>query len=227
MPSKGIKWFSESTFRKNVEASRKMYEFLERDFEVCVEYVALDMHHLKVYSFRLANLILRIGPEILRLFNLLLFDPGYKKHLQPETEKKILNIQTKKEKRRDTFMDYLRIFPVLKKKCVTVKALEIDIIPFKTEKRKLPHGKEYRDVVFWWEDGYNALRHRVIREFEKSATLEHALYSLAGLWVLHDLLDRAWPRQEPSKSEFFFQPVDKNPCGSENIYPVKGLEDKH
>ena len=195
--------------KKNVEASRKIYEFLQRDLDVCVEYVALDKRHLEVYSFRLANLILRIGPEILRLFNLLLFNPTIKSTLRLEGEKKLKKIQRKKEKKQDTFMDYFTMLPVLKNQCVEVKVFNEYIVPFETEKRKLPYWKSARDVVFWWEDGYNALRHRVLREFEKSATLKHTLFSLASLWVMHDWLDRAWPRKRMAESQFFYQPIDK------------------
>ena len=59
-----IQLLPESIFIKSVEASRKMYGFLQRDFEVALEYIELDRKHLDVYSVRLANLILRAGPEI-------------------------------------------------------------------------------------------------------------------------------------------------------------------
>jgi len=157
-----------------------MYKFLQRDFEVALEYVALDRNHLSVYSTRLANLILRSGPEILRLLYLLIFYPREKlAPIEPETTRIMLEIQDKIENRRDTFGDYLDMLTDLGNDCVRVATLEGYAVPFEIEKR------DGHDRVFWWEDGYNALRHRAIREFEKSATLKHTLYALASLWVLH------------------------------------------
>ena len=55
----------------------------------------------------------------------------------------------------------------------------------KEGKRKNNSGREI-SVVPWWEDGYNALRHRVFYEFNKAATLKNTLFSLAGCYILLD-----------------------------------------
>jgi len=94
---------------------------------------------------------------------------------------------------------------------VKVRALDKYILPFEIEKRKRVRddGKQtLYDAIPWWEDGYNALRHRVTKEFKESATFQNALFSLAGVWVLHDeYLGRDWGY--PLESEIFEQCTDK------------------
>jgi hypothetical protein len=213
MSSNSIKWLSKSVLETNVGYSRKIYKFLEEDFGTCVEYVAIDEKHLGVYSIRLANLILRIGPEILRLFNLILFNERRSASIviEPELKNKIIDIQRKKDERKDNFMDYLNAISlargggdVLSNLGVQVKTLGKLIVPFEV-KDMTRNGKNV-DIVYWWDNGYNALRHRVIEEFATSATLGHALFSLAALWVLHDILDYDFGRVGIAKSDFFEMP---------------------
>jgi len=192
MSSRKIKWFPEHIFRKNVEATGKMYEFLERDFSECLEYIALNENHFSVYSFRLANLILRAGPEILRVLDLIFFNrnitPSFM--MNPELEKRIVSLQKKKDDRRDTIIDYLDTYKCYTGDfCVRVNALEKYIVPFERKSMTLPNKRKPSDSIQWWELGYNALRHRVIFEFEKAATLKNALFSLAGLWILCNTLN--------------------------------------
>jgi len=207
MSPKSPRRIPEDKLRPNVDYARQQFGVLERDFQTVVEYVALDEKHLNVYSFRLADLIVRTGPEILRLFELYLFNPNRSQifHLQPESKKVIMDLQIKKHDRRDSFMDYLRAFRKFRISglnwAVEVKPLDKFITPFTTETREI-NGRRI-DAVFWWEDGYNALRHRVIERFEESATLGHALFSLAGLWILHDTMDRDWGRVGLANSDIF------------------------
>lgn len=188
-----------------------MYEFLEEDFGVCTEYVELDERNFGVYSFRLADLIIRTGPEILRLFNLILFNPKRKETFlaEPSLERKIMRVQRRKDARADTFNDYLSTFSISATRGITGMGVEVRplgkfIVPFETESR-FRNGREV-NVVSWWEDGYNALRHRVIEEFSTSATLKHALFSLAGLWTLHNTLDYDWGTLTLRRSDFFGMP---------------------
>lgn len=111
--SKSVKWLSGDILFESVEASRKMYDFIKRDFDTCIEYVALDTKHFDVYSPRLANIILRIGPEILTVFNLILFDQKFSRFFEkhPELEKQIVKIQRDRENRKDRFIDYLMALP--------------------------------------------------------------------------------------------------------------------
>jgi len=207
MSSKSLRWIPDDKIRLNVDYARQQFEFLERDFQTILEYVALDESHLNVYSFRLADLMVRTGPEILRLFDLYLFNPNRSQifHLRPESKKILLNLQIKKDNRRDSFMDYLGAFPNFMSHglnwAVEVKPLNKFVTPFATETRE-NNGRQI-NVVFWWEDGYNALRHSLIEGFNESATLGHALYSLAGLWLLHDFMDKDWGRVDLAKSDIF------------------------
>lgn len=207
MLPKSLKWIPQDKLRLNLDYARQQFEFLERDFQTTVEYVALDEKHLTVYSFRLADLIVRTGPEILRLFDLYFFNSTRSQifHIQPESKNIIADLHSKKHARRDSFIDYLKAFSKFRINglnwAVEVKQLDKFITPFTTETREI-NGRQI-DVVFWWEDGYNALRHRVIERFNESATLGHALFSLAGLWILHDLIDRDWGRVGLAKSDIF------------------------
>lgn len=188
-----------------------MYKSLEETLAVCTEYVALDQNHLGVYSFRLSDIILRVGPEILRVFNLILFNPRRQESFDtlPNLENRIVSIQEKRESRKEPFMEYLdavslRVRCRLVEERVGLRALSRFIVPFEVEKR-VRNGKEY-SVISWWEDGYNALRHRVIDEFATSATLRNALFSLCALWVLHSILDFDVGRPNIATSEFFETP---------------------
>jgi hypothetical protein len=71
---KFIEWESENNLKNNVEASRKTYDSIDRDFDACLEYIALDSNHFSVYSPKIADIIVKIGPEILTVFNLILFN---------------------------------------------------------------------------------------------------------------------------------------------------------
>ncbi len=191
-----VNWYTQKILEENYQASISMYKFIERDFNECLEYVALNQDHMRVYSYRFANLMLRIGPEILRLFNLILFNPRRTNHLEYDYKIKPFLIQLQKEcqNRTDNIMDYFTAMRNVRiggldYNAVKVKGLEKYIIPFKTERRlriKKSGKRSRHSVIPWWEDGYNALRHRATREFRKSATFENVLFSLAGVWVLHD-----------------------------------------
>ncbi len=190
-----IQWLAKEVLSLNAEFSFKIYEFIERDFNLCLEYISLDKEQLKVYSYRLGDLIQRIGPEILRVFELILFNSRMATRFSriPELKRKILNIQRKQKARKDSFIDYLKAFSCLnqgKIYQVEVQELGNSILPFETKKK----GK--KEFVFWWEHGYNALRHRRTKEFSKSATLGFALFSLAGLWILQHRLDSFIVRKE-------------------------------
>lgn len=196
MENDPINWYTREILKENYQASISMYKFIERDFNECLEYVAFNQDHMRVYSYRFANLMLRIGPEILRLFNLILFNPRRKVHLDFDHQIKpfLIQLQKKCQNRNDYIMDYFIAMRNVRRgglDYIGVKAKGLDkyIIPFKTERRlrTKESGKRSRhSVIPWWEDGYNALRHRATREFRESATFENALFSLAGVWVLHD-----------------------------------------
>jgi len=230
MEKDAINWYTDEILRENYLASISMYKFIERDFSECLEYVAFKEDHLQVYSFRFANLILRIGPEILRLFNLVLFNPNRTAHFSFHRDVKpsLVELQKKCEKRNDYIMDYFKAIKNVRIGgigYIGVKVKEWDkyLIPFCVDKRRRVKGNgkcEEYDVIPWWEDGYNALRHRTIREFRESATFENALFSLAGAWVLHDeYLGRDWGYS--LESEIFGKCVDRSTIETNQLPMLK------
>ena len=196
--SKFIEWESESNLKKSVEASRKTYDSIDRDFDTCLEYIALDSNHFRVYSPKIADIILKIGPEILTVFNVILFNKRITRFFneQPELKRQIVEIQKRKSEKQDGLMDYLRALPDLVEKRVIVEGLEQRIKPFEIQKTWLIKKEKYFHYVEWWLYGYNALKHRKTREFKEAAIFKYALFSLAGLWVLNDRLDLDWGRKE-------------------------------
>lgn len=227
--STAIRWLPESTLRKNAEYAEWIYWSYEEDLSVCTEYIAPDEKHLGVYSFRLADLVIRIGPEILRLFELILFNPNRERSFTdvPGLKEEIMRIQKRRDEKKVTFTDYVRAISMafsrypLAKMCVGIQPLERYIVPFEAEKKKLGNDKEI-DWFFWWENGYNALKHRVIEEFSTSATLKHVLFSLAGLWILHNLRNYDFMVGVLDESDFFTSPFNH----TEAEYAHLGIEDK-
>jgi len=225
-----VNWYTDKMLKENYEASVSMYRFIERDLDECIEYVAFSEDHLQVYSFRFANLILRIGPEILRLFNLILFNPNTTAHLSFHREVKpsLIKLQKRCEDRTDNIMDYFGAMRKIRMGglgsiAVKVKALDKYILPFEVEKRQRVRDNGEQDlceVIPWWEDGYNALRHRVIKEFKESATFQNALFSLAGVWVLHsEYLGHDWGYS--SESGIFEKCTDKYKIEADHLPVLK------
>jgi hypothetical protein len=152
-------------------------------------------------------MILRIGPELLRLLNIVLFDPNRSACFDFDCLKPLLvELQEKCNKRNDSFLDYFNVLSVVmsnqtSRTAVKVTPLNKYIIPFEVELRK------GRKIIPWWEDGYNALRHRVINEFKGSATLKNTLFALSALWFLHYEFDQRYPHS--FYSEIFEDIQDK------------------
>ena len=207
--SDSIEWLSKTNLKKNVEDSRRKYDSIEIEFIECLNYVELDLDHFSVYSKKFNDFIIKIGPEILIVFELILFNKRIIRFFnnQLELEEQIVNIQKKKNKGKEGFMDYLNALPYLKTETVKVKTLKEKITPFKIQKSWLTKKQRYRYWVDWWDYGYNALKHRRISEFKEAATLKNALFSLAGLWILHERLDRDHGRKGLFKSQIFKIPL--------------------
>lgn len=205
MVSEFIGWLSKPNLKQNVEASRRNYDSIERGFFECLDYVELDLDHFNVYSKKFNDIILKIGPEILTVFELILFNQKIVRFFndQPDLKKQIVNIQKKKSEGKEGFRDYLNALPYLKTENVMVTNLKEKITPFRIQKTWLTNKQKYRFWVDWWDYGYNALKHRRINEFKEAATLKHALFSLAGLWILHERLDSDWGRKGLFKSLVF------------------------
>jgi hypothetical protein len=210
---RNVNWISEKILKENLEASVSNYKFIEKEFSTCLEYVALREEHLSVYSHRLASLIIRIGPEILRTFNIILFNKDRSSVLNYfELEPLLLQLQEKCERRRDSIADYLTVIDEvlsggMGRIAVEVQSLDKFILPFEFERKNRNSAKNIT-IIPWWENGYNALRHRMTKEFREAATLENALYSLAALWLLHYQFDSPYPHS--FESEIFGEVKDRD-----------------
>jgi len=164
-------------FLDKLNFSTKMYNSIEDDFIRFLDYVPLDDQNLCVYSPKLLNIILNIGPEILSIFDLLAFTSRYKDDLDVER----LSLLDKKKKLREkkrslTFLDYFNFLSKIhdfKKAEVVVKDLHRSISPFITEENRIPK---------WWAC-YNRLRHDKYSHF-KEATLNIALHGLGAAYYL-------------------------------------------
>ena len=203
--SKFIEWESEKNLRKNVDDSREKYDSIEMEFVDCLDYVELDLDHFSVYSKKFNDIILKIGPEILTVFELILFNKKISRLFndQPDLEEQIVTIQKKKNKGKEGFCDYLNVLPYLKTENVLIKNLNEKITPFRIQKTWLTKKQKHWYWVDWWKYGYNALKHRSHKDFKEAATLKHALFSLAGLYILHERLDRDHGRKGLFKSQVF------------------------
>lgn len=187
-----INWLPEKLIKINFNTSLSRYRVIERDFEECLEYVQLHEENIKVFSIKFADLILRTGPEILRLFHLFVFNHRRTDSFEGENilEKRIIGLQEKCRLNKETFYNYFEILNNDDRGSITKYAIEIKplnkfIIPFKTEKRI---GKKNQNltIIPWWQEGYNALKHRIIDDFNESATYKNVLFSLAGYRILYE-----------------------------------------
>ena len=86
--SEVIGWLSETNLKQNVEASRRNYDSIELEFIECLDYVKLDLDHFKVYSKKFNDIILKIGPEILTVFELILFNQKIARFFNEQPELK-------------------------------------------------------------------------------------------------------------------------------------------
>jgi hypothetical protein len=219
-----INWTSEKILKENLEASASNYRFIEKEFSTCLEYVALTEKHLSVYSHRLASLIVRIGPEILRTFNIVLFNENRSCVLNFfEVKPLLLQLQEKIDRRRDCLIDYLIVVDELwssgvSSAAIRVPSLDKFILPFEFGTRTNVSGKKFATIP-WWEDGYNALRHRMTKEFREAATLKNSLYSLAALWLLHDIFKRDF--RINFESEIFGEIQDKSSVQKEELLHIR------
>ncbi len=209
--SKSVNWISDDELDENSKASISMYKFIETDFINCLEYVPVVEQHFSVYSYRFASLLLRIGPELLRKMNIVLFDSNRSSsfHFDYDVKPSLIELQDKCAKRKDGFIDYYNVLSVvllctLSRQAVKVKPLNKYILPFEFEMR------DRRKIIPWWDDGYNALRHRVIHEFKESATLRNTLFALSALWFLHYEFNTRFPHSFPSEIFEEYQDLDSN-----------------
>jgi len=163
-----------------------MFHQLEREVEDFLTYVPLDFNHLHVYSLKLVEVMLGIGPEVVSSFDLAtfpsLFVPVYFPRSNDEIDRareELLDEETDRRKKRRSltfrhYYDFLRLASRLwthKLQCpIRLKALDAYVVPFE------------EPVPEWWQI-YNALKHDKYSNLRK-ATLANALKALGGLFWL-------------------------------------------
>jgi len=152
------------------------YKAIEEDMLRVAEYIPLETQQYGVYSFKLADIILRSCSHIESLFKDVIRNQDLSDH--PDQEM----IKDKKRKRRLTIRDYIEIFsdywnlaPVE----ITIRRNNDIKRPF--EEFENPDPK--RKTPTWWQ-AYNKLKHDFYSEIEKG-TLENALTSLSALFALN------------------------------------------
>ena len=151
----------------------EQYEIIEEDFINFIKYVPLNEEkHLEVYSPILRDIIIRTCSQIeifFREWALLEISDNKNKNA------KLYESYTKNEGRFWKFSDYYTLISDKKEK-IYVSNLKQNICPFENwiEPKKTP---------YWWQ-AYNSIKHGE-RSNLKKATLEHALNSVAALFLLH------------------------------------------
>lgn len=190
-------------FLDKLNLSGRMYNSLEDDFARFLEFVPLAEQNLTVFSPKLFNLILNVGPEVLSIFDLLAFTSRYRDHPVDKERFSLLEKKNKlrKRKRSLTFLDYFNFLGKIhdfEKGEVVVKELHRSISPFLTKDNRIPE---------WW-DCYNRLKHDKYSHF-KEATLKIALHGLGATYYLiqygHD-----WEGREDFKSRVFERHVPRS-----------------
>ncbi len=147
------------------------YKDLERQFESFLGYVPYLSGNEKIYSFRLANLILSIGAhidsalkEIVRYSE---FSVKYPEMIKPKP----------------SIIDYFPISEIydLPRRTIIFKRLPKRecILPFREYVRQ---GNKLK-TPFWWQV-YNSIKHQFSENF-KEANLENTRDSLAGAFLLN------------------------------------------
>lgn len=163
----------------------ELYNDLERQFEIFLEYVPYLDGNENVYSFKLLNLILSIGGHVDSAFKEMARYPKFSNNNECKEILGILketkeNIKKGKAPKTIPITLSLRAFEreyKLSKRKVIAKILpEGDIIPFK------PHNIKTK-APEWW-DIYNDLKHDVGVNIKK-ANLQNTLQALAGAFSLN------------------------------------------
>jgi len=152
------------------------YKAIEEDMLRVAEYIPLETRQYEVYSFKLADIIMRSCSYIESLFKDVIRNQDLSDH--PDQEM----IKDKKRKRRLTIKDLIEIFcdywslaPIE----VSIRRNNDQLKPFKEFKNPDLDDK----IPTWWQ-AYNKLKHDFYKEVEKG-TLENALLSLSALFVLN------------------------------------------
>jgi hypothetical protein len=146
------------------------YNDLEQQFDTFLNFVPYLRKNEKVYSFRLANLILGIGAHV---------DSAFKEIFRYSVfSSKYADILKKVNAGKANITDYRKLEPEydLSKKEVVFKCLpnRETVIPFQRFDIESPK---------WWRE-YNKIKHEFSKNFDK-ANLKNARDALAGAFLLN------------------------------------------
>jgi hypothetical protein len=158
------------------------YRSIEEDMLRVAEDIPLETRQYNVYSFKLADIIVRSCSHIDSLFKDILRNQDLSSHPNQQKIAESRAILTGKERGMLTIKDYIEIFADY----LNLASVEVIIrrngeqrSPFERFKEPKPDDK----IPPWW-DAYNALKHDFYSEVEEG-NLGNALESLAALFVLN------------------------------------------
>jgi len=171
---------------KRTELARKnwaAYKSIEEDLLRVIEYIPLETRQYEVYSFKIADLIIRSCTQIESIFKEIIREGLFLEEMQNETYqeliKKIENGRTNILSLMKPFLERLN----LKEVSFTIRNNGDRLFPFGTY-----FVDEKKEIPFWWTI-YNHLKH----DFSKNlplATLRAACCSLGALFILVCIIPR-------------------------------------
>lgn len=161
-----------------------MYSKLERDFAETTSYVALETVHREVWSEKFAELLLRTGSSVDSFFRYMIKSESLDNQ---EKVKKLRKTITHKRQKDPNWSPNITDFRKAFETVYQLSTVEVEadygltyygtLHPFKDFDRKSPS---------WWVS-YNKIKHEMLEQLEKRATLENTISALAGLFVLNIL----------------------------------------
>lgn len=153
------------------------YKSIEEDMIRVAEYIPLETLQYEVYSFKLADIILRSCSHIESLFKDIIRNQPLSDHPDQNL------IESKKKKKRLTIKDYIEVFAEylgLTPLEITVRRNNESMRPFKEFENSRLDDK----IPIWW-NAYNSLKHDFYRNIKEKGTLGNALDSLSALFALN------------------------------------------
>lgn len=156
--------------------SIEMYRIIEDDFIDFIRYVPLEESHLKVYSPKLADIIIRCCNQIETFFKEWLMLPSLDHLDKIEIYRNKINIRRGPQLKIEDYRNFFEPRLELSERGLLVTTLDKYIYPFKEFANK-------DNAPRWWTT-HNNLKHHAY-ENRKEATLEISLYAVAALYYLN------------------------------------------
>lgn len=161
------------------------YKAIEEDMLRVAEYIPLETRQYDVYSFKLADIIMRSCSHIDSLLKDVIRNQDLSDHPNQQKIAQCRSIIQNPKRRMVKFTDYIEIFSEywnLDPIEVTIRRNDDIKRPFAEFENPDPQRK----TPTWWR-AYNALKHDFYSEVEKG-TLENALLSLSALFILNCII---------------------------------------